>query len=165
MTIKTSGVDHIHFNVRNMKRLNELMEQLFGADMTQVGLLEHLGMYNTTIFFPEGDTKAFLDVFQSADDNSSIAKHIDERGEGVSYVSFRVEGIEDAAEHAKKCGLKEVSRIGFRGLKQVQFDTYAEIGFDIEFVEYEPTFEEQVEEVRERCRNGETVDGLRYVEL
>ena len=48
-------------------------------------------------------------------------------------------------------------------MKQVQFDTRAELGFLLEFVEYEPGFAEDLARIKERLRAGETVDGLRYV--
>lgn len=165
MTIRTSGIDHVHFNVHRMKRFREIMEQLFGTDMTPVGLLEPFGFLNSCVYFPDGDTKVFMDVFQPVDDSSYVAKHLRARGQGVSFVAFRVEDLDRAAEHAKKCGLREISRNGYRGMKQVQFDTDEDLGFMLEFVEYEPTFHAELERIKERCRNGETVDGLRYVDI
>lgn len=165
MTIKTLGIDHIHFNVLNLKRFREIMKQLFGPDITPIGYLKPHGMYNSCVSFADATAQTFLDVFQAASESSYVAEHIRQRGQGVSYVSFKVEGIEAAAAHAAKCGLTETSRIGYRGMKQVQFDTYDELGFQLEFVEYEPTFGEDLAKVKERLRAGETVDGLSYVEL
>ncbi len=165
MTIKTLGIDHIHFNVVNIKRFLEIMEQLFGPDITPIAHLQPLEIYNACVTLPDASVQPFLDVFQAADESSPVDKYIRKRGQGVSIVSFRVEDIEAACIHAVKCGLREVSRIGYRGEKQAQFDTFAELGFMLEFVEYAPDFAEDLAEVRERMRAGETVDGLRYVTL
>ncbi|MCA9505106.1 MAG: VOC family protein [Myxococcales bacterium] len=165
MTIRTSGIDHVHFNVHRLKRFREIMEQLFGAEMTPVGLLEQFGFYNSCVYFREGDTKVFMDVFQAANESSYVAKHVAERGQGVSFVAFRVDDLEQAAEHAKRCGLREISRDGYHGMKQVQFDTFEDLGFNLEFVEYAPHFHDELERIKAQCREGETVDGLRYVDL
>ena len=165
MTIKTSGIDHVHFNVHRLKRFREIMTQLFGAEMTPVGLLEPFGFYNSCVYFEGPDTKVFMDVFQPAEESSVVGQHLNDRGQGVSFVAFRVDDLEQAAQHASSCGLREVSRDGYRGMKQGQFDTFADLGFNLEFVEYEPHFHEELEKIKERCRRGETVDGLRYVDL
>jgi len=170
MTIRTSGIDHVHFNVRDLPRFLDIMCRLFGAEMTPIGLLESLGMYNASVYTgaphgaSAGRARAFLDVFQPANESSAVAKHIRERGQGVSLVAFRVDDLDAAAEHAARCGLREISRLGYRGLKQVQYDTYEELGFQLELVAYEEGFEADLEEVKRRLRAGETVDGLRYAE-
>lgn len=165
MTIKTSGIDHIHFNIRNIKRFLEIMQQLFGPDITPINQLQPLGFYNASVTFdPTNAAQAFLDVFQSATDDSFVANHIRNHGQGVSFVSFRVDDLEGAAAHAAKCGLREISRDGYRGMKQVQFDTMDELGFYLEFVSYEPGFHAELEEIKKRMRKGETVDGLSYVD-
>ncbi len=166
MAIKTSGIDHIHFNVRHMKRFLEIMGGLFDIDATKVGHLQPLDLYNSVVHLAGADAgQPFLDIFQPASETSPVARVINKRGEGVSFISFRVENIEAAAEHAAKCGLREISRIGFQGEKQVQFDTIDTLGFMLEFVEYEPDFDAQLVELKRRLTAGETVDGLRYVEL
>ena len=75
------------------------------------------------------------------------------------------DGFDQAAEHAKRCGLREISRDGYHGMKQVQFDTFEDLGFNLEFVEYAPHFHDELERIKAQCREGETVDGLRYVDL
>lgn len=164
MTIKTHGIDHIHFNVRNLPRFREIMEQLFGPDITPIGHLQQFGFYNSCVSFPEGDSQSFLDVFQGERDDSFVSRHIRERGQGVSFVAFRVDDLEAAAAHAAKCGLREISRDGYRGMKQVQYDTMEELGFYLELVSYEPGFHAELEEIKKELRKGATVDGLSYVD-
>lgn len=163
MAIKTLGIDHIHFNVFDLQRFRELMQKLFGAEMTPVGHLEPLGLFNSCVSFRDVARAPFMDVFQPANESSQIAEHLRRHGQGVSFVSFRVENIEAAAQHALDCGLHEISRTGYRGMKQVQFDTFDELGFMLELVEYEPGFEQDLAAVKERLNAGETVDGLRYM--
>jgi hypothetical protein len=165
MTIKVLGIDHIHINVRRLQRFREIMQQLFGPDITPVGHLEPFGFYNSCVSFPESSARPFLDVFQPANDEGFVGRYIREHGQGVSFISFQVENLDQAAEHAARCGLKEISREGYRGMKQVQFDTFEELGFYLEFVEYEPGFHVELEEIKRQLRAGATVDGLTYVDL
>lgn len=165
MTIKTSGIDHIHFNVNHLNKFRDLMEKLFGADITPVAHLAPLAFYNSCISFPGSEQAPFMDVFQAADDSGPVARQIARHGQGVSVVAFRVEDIDQAAQHARSCGLREVSREGYRGMHQVQFDTHEALGFMLELVAYDANFEEQLDDIKAHLRNGETVDGLRYVEL
>ena len=50
-------------------------------------------------------------------------------------------------------------------MRQVQYDTLDLLGFMLEFVSYDPGFREDLEAVKARLREGETVDGLHYVDL
>lgn len=165
MAIKTLGIDHIHFNVIQLRRCLDLMEKLFGPDITPVAQVQPLHMFNACISFPGATTQPFMDVFQAANAASPVAEHIRRHGQGVSYVAFRVEDIDVACAHARACGLEEVSRAGYRGMKQAQFDTFDILGFQLEFVEYEPGHAADLAEVKGRLLAGETVDGLSYVDL
>ncbi len=166
MAIKCAGIDHIHFNVPSLNKFKEIMGQLFDLDATKIGHMDAFGFYNSTMKIVGTDAgQPYLDVFQSARDDGEVANFVKAKGPCVSYISFRVENLDAAAEHAKKCGLKEISRAGYRGMKQVQFDTFDTLGFMLEFVEYEPSFWQELEGIKTRLNEGQTVDGLRYVEL
>ena len=81
MAIKTSGIDHIHLNVRDLKRLLGIMNRLFCTETTPVGRLEPLGMYNATMKLTGADTRQpFLDLFQPAREYSDVAWIIRDRG-------------------------------------------------------------------------------------
>lgn len=166
MAIRTSGIDHIHLNVRDLKRLLGVMNQLFDTDTTPVSTLEPFGFFNATMQLAGADAgQPFLDLFQPASDEGEVGQILRERGPGVSYIAFRVDDLEAAAAYAARCGLREVSRNGYRGMRQVQYHTIEELGFNLEFVEYAPGFHEELEGIKSRMRAGETVDGLKYVDL
>ena len=107
MTIRTFGIDHVHFNVRRIKRFLEIMERLFGADIKPISQLAQLGAYNASVHFPaKGMTPSFPDVFQPGGDSDQAPEHIRDHGQGMSHVVFRVENIEDTVLHAANCGLR-----------------------------------------------------------
>ena len=67
MAITALGIDHIHFEVRDLKRMRELLNRLFDNDMTPVGHLEPFGFYNSTMYLRGAVAgQPFLDMFQPA---------------------------------------------------------------------------------------------------
>ncbi|MDY0065634.1 MAG: VOC family protein [Steroidobacteraceae bacterium] len=162
MAIKTSGIDHIHLNIPSLDRFLDLMTRLFEFEPGASALIHSIRARNASMRLtgaPAG--QLFLDVFEPASPDSPVAQHMKERGASVSYISFRVDDIEEAAAHAARCGLREVSRVGFPGLmKQVQFDTMDVLGFHLELVEYAPGHEAAIKEIQRRLAAGEPVEGL-----
>lgn len=162
MAIKTSGIDHIHLNIPSMDRFRDVMKQLFDLDATRIAQVDSILAYNSSIRLIGADAgQPFLDVFEPASPQSPVSQHMQQRGEGVSYISFRVENLEEAAAHAARCGLREVSRLGFPGImRQVQYDTINVLGFHLELVEYAPGHEAGIKEIQRRLAAGEHVEGL-----
>jgi len=162
MAIKTFGIDHIHVNVRSMDRFRDLMKQLFDLDASRIGHIESIRADNATVRLRGADAgQPFLDVFESDDPQSPIRRLVDKRGPCVSFVSFRVENIEEAAAHAARCGLREISRVGFAGVeKQVQYHTADVLGFNLEFVEHEPGYAAAIADIQRRLAAGEPVEGI-----
>ncbi|MEZ4355341.1 MAG: hypothetical protein R3F16_16995 [Myxococcota bacterium] len=168
MTIRTSGIDHVHFNVHRLSALPRDHGAALRRRDAIVGLLaEQFGFYNSCVYFREGDTKVFMDVFRPRTSRATWRSTWPSAARASpSSVALRVDDLEQAAEHAKRCGVaKEISRDGYRGMKQVQFDTFEDLGFNLEFVEYAPHFHDLFRADQGACREGETVDGLRYVDL
>jgi hypothetical protein len=162
MGIKTSGIDHIHVNIPSMDRFRDVMKQLFDLDATRIAHVDSILAYNSSMRPNGADAgQPFLDVFEPASSDSPVSQHMQQRGVSVSYISFRVENLDEAAEHAARCGLREVSRMGFPGImKQVQYDTMDVLGFHLELVEYAPGAEAGIKEIQRRLAAGEPVEGL-----
>lgn len=162
MAIKTHGIDHIHLHVRSMDRFRDLMKQLFELDASRISHIDSILAHNAVVRLGgAGAGQPFLDVFEASTPQSPIARYMARHGQGVSYISFRVEDIEEAARHAARCGLREISRVGFPGVeKQVQFDTLELLGFNLELVEHEPGYDAAIAEIQRRLAAGEPVEGI-----
>ncbi|WP_436777571.1 VOC family protein [Yinghuangia sp. YIM S09857] len=162
MTIKTTGVDHIHVYLRESKEMVDLFRRLFGAEASIPSLVNVMGAVNTTVRFPGGGGHApFLDVFEATDLDGPVKDYLAASGQGVSILAFRVEDIDAAAAHAASCGLREISRLGFPGvMRQVQYDTADAYGFVLELTQYEPDAEEKIAEMQRRKAAGLPVEGL-----
>jgi hypothetical protein len=162
MAIRTSGLDHIHINVRDLTGFMDLFDRLFEGAHTVHSEIESIEAFNATFRFSDATSSPFLDVFEAAGGQGPVARTVELRGEGVAILSFRVDDIDTAAAHAVDCGVREVSRIGFPGvMKQVQFHPADTFGFQLELVEYLPGYEEHIAEIQRKKAAGEAVEGLR----
>lgn len=167
MAIKVLGVDHIHVNNRDIRKARELLTRLFDSDTSPVADFEPFRAYNSTVFLRDTEGRQpYLDLFEPTTPDGPVGGVMASGGgPSVSYVSFRVENLEEAAAHAESLGLREVSRIGFGEMRQIQYDTREVLGFMVELVHYGPGFWESLEDIKQRLAAGETVLGLRYVDL
>lgn len=59
-----------------------------------------------TAFIPSGDSE--IELLQATAEDSPIAKFIENKGEGIQHIAFRVDNIEEALQELKK---KEVRLI------------------------------------------------------
>ena len=165
MGIRVLGLDHIHVETRDLKRARDLVARLFDVDATHAAEMPAHGFVNVSMMLRGAPNQPFLDMFQSTRPDGFVGRTFSKKGPGVSYLSFRVENLDEAAAHAASLGLEEVSRVGYRSMRQVQFDTLEPLGFMLEFVEYGPGFWEEQASVNERLARGEEVEGLRWVDL
>lgn len=162
MKIKTSGLDHVHVYVNDLTATLELLGRLFECDETLQSVVESIGSYNAQVRFPESTASPFLDMFEPMSADGAAARVIQRHGECVAMLSFRVDDLDTAVDHAVTCGLREISRVGFPGImKQVQFHPADTAGFQLEFVQYEPDAHQRIAEIQERKRAGDPVPGLR----
>jgi len=71
-----------------------------------------------TAFFKLGNTK--IELLESTDSESSIAKFIEKKGAGLHHIAFAVTDVDKSLEEAAAKGIKlidEHSRKGAEGLK------------------------------------------------
>ena len=159
--IRTSGLDHVHVVVRDVDGFGDLMTRLFECTRTMPSEILGLDAINTSVRFGGMVRPCFLDVFEPTGGVGPVAGLLEARGPGVSILSFGVDDLDAAAEHAQTCGLRELSRVGFPGvMKQVQFDPDSSFGVMLEFVEYEPDADETIAEIQRRKTLGLPVEGL-----
>ena len=109
-------ITHIGVAVRDLKYSTELFSKLLGVkeDLTELVAEQEV---NAT-FFKIGD--GGIELLESTGPDSSIAKFIEKRGEGVHHLSFEVDNIENEIERLKKEGFTMVDdkpRVGADGYR------------------------------------------------
>ena len=95
-------VEHIGIAVKNLKNSNELFAKLFGKDYFKIEKVESEGV--STSFFMLGETK--IELLEATNENSSIAKFIEKKGEGIHHIAYEVDNILEEMARLKKEGFE-----------------------------------------------------------
>jgi methylmalonyl-CoA/ethylmalonyl-CoA epimerase len=99
-------IDHLGIAVKNLDAANELWEKLLGTPYYKI---ENVASERvSTAFFAAGEPK--IELLESTDENSAIAKFIEKRGEGIHHVAFEVEDIYLEMQRLENQGFTLISR-------------------------------------------------------
>jgi len=82
-------VEHIGIAVKDLAASNTLFEKLLGTPHYKTEEVESEQVI--TSFFKSGETK--IELLESRDEKSAIAKFIAKRGEGIHHIAFEVDDI------------------------------------------------------------------------
>ena len=108
-------IDHVGIAVRSLEAAIKAYEAI-GLKVSSTDTVANEAV--KVAFLPIGDTR--LELLEPIAPESSIAKSIERRGEGVHHIALRVENIEESMRLAKEKGLQlvnETPRIGAHGRK------------------------------------------------
>ncbi|MBA4365538.1 MAG: methylmalonyl-CoA epimerase [Coprothermobacter sp.] len=110
------NIDHIGIAVSSLQESLSFWETSLGIELH--GIEEVTEQHVRTAFLPVGDTEVELLEPTSAD--SSVAKFIEKRGEGLHHIAIRVDDIEAALAELKAKGVQlidETPRNGAGGAR------------------------------------------------
>jgi len=99
-------IEHIGIAVKNINDSNALFEKLFGKEHYKIEMVESEGV--STSFFMLGDTK--IELVAATHENSSIAKFIEKKGEGIHHIAYAVDNIEKEMERLKNEGFELINQ-------------------------------------------------------
>ena len=99
-----SHIEHLGIAVKSLEEAIPYYEQVLGLKCYNIE--EVADQKVKTAFFKVGQTK--IELLEPTSEESTIAKFIEKRGQGVHHVAFAVEGIEGALAEAES---KEVALI------------------------------------------------------
>lgn len=83
------NIDHIGIAVNNLSNSEDLFSKLLNVKPYKREKVESEAV--TTSFFKTGETK--IELLESTNENSAIAKFIEKKGEGIHHIAFEVEDI------------------------------------------------------------------------
>jgi methylmalonyl-CoA/ethylmalonyl-CoA epimerase len=95
-------IEHIGIAVKDLNASNELFKKLFGKEHYKVEAVESEGV--STSFFMLGETK--IELLEASNSNSTIAKFIEKKGEGIHHIAYEVDNIEREMERLKSEGFE-----------------------------------------------------------
>jgi methylmalonyl-CoA epimerase len=97
-------IDHIGIAVKSLKSAKSIYEKL-GLSISPEETVEHEQV--RVVMIPLGDSR--LELLEATSENSTIAKFIARRGEGLHHVCLRVPDLAAAVARMKKDGVRLVS--------------------------------------------------------
>jgi len=111
-----TGLDHIGIAVNKIDEALNVFEKTLGLKVEKVMPVEERKL--KIAFLLVGETK--IELLEPTDKESTVAKFIEKRGEGIQHIAFTVTGIENTLSQLKEKGVElidEKPRIGAEGGK------------------------------------------------
>jgi methylmalonyl-CoA/ethylmalonyl-CoA epimerase len=104
-------IEHIGIAVHDLENSNELFSKLFGQPAYKTEEVASEGV--KTSFFMCGPNK--IELLEATNENSSIAKFLEKKGEGIHHIAFDVEDICAEIERLKLEGFTVLNEIPKKG--------------------------------------------------
>ena len=104
-------IEHLGIAVKDLNKSNELFKKLLGEQSYKTEAVDSESV--TTSFFKVGDQK--IELLEASEPNSTIARFIERRGEGMHHLAFHVESIDEEIERLEKEGFEFVSKPPTKG--------------------------------------------------
>ena len=104
-------IEHIGIAVKNLEASNILFEKLLGVPHYKIEEVASEGV--RTSFFKSGPNK--IELLEATKPDSTIAKYLEKKGEGIHHVAFSVEDIVSEIERLKGEGFVVLNEIPKKG--------------------------------------------------
>ncbi len=101
----TKKIDHIGIVVKDATSKLSLYRDFLGLRKIEVEELADRGIRVYMVYV--GESK--IELLEPMNEESEIAKFLQNRGEGIHHIAFNVEGINEAVELAKGLGFQPLS--------------------------------------------------------
>ena len=114
--MKISHIEHIGIAVESIERVLPYFEKVLG--LTCYNIEEVADQKVKTAFLKCGEVK--LELLEATSPDSTIAKHIEKRGEGIHHLAFCVEdGVDQALAEVEAAGIKLIDKAPRKGAENL----------------------------------------------
>ena len=112
--MKISRIEHLGIAVKSIEEALPYYEQVLGFECYNIETVEDQKV--RTAFLKVGETK--IELLEATSPESTIAKFIENRGEGIHHIAYKVEdGVANALADAKEIRtIDKAPRAGAEGL-------------------------------------------------
>jgi len=104
-------IEHIGIAVSNLEQSAKLFELLLGKAAYKEETVESEKV--NTLFFELGESK--IELLKSLNEDGTISKFIEKRGEGFHHIAFAVDDINEEMERLKIAGFQLLNTIPKKG--------------------------------------------------
>ncbi len=99
-------IEHIGIAVRNIEEQLPYYEQILGLKCYNIEVVEDQKV--KTAFFKVGETK--IELLEPTSEDSTIAKFIEKRGEGVHHIAYATKSVKEALKKADEKGVRLIDK-------------------------------------------------------
>ncbi len=92
--LKTNYVDHVSIAVKNLKKAEEDLKQIFGREPD--GRYKDYDEKIAVVYFMVGPTA--VEIMEDLDGTGAVARFVEKHGEGVMVLSFNVESVTESLD-------------------------------------------------------------------
>ena len=113
MTVLTE-IDHVAIAVRDLEAAIAYYRETYGAEVAHREVVEKDGVEEALL--PVADS--YVQLLTPVRDDSPVTKYLENKGEGIHHIGYRVDDVAAALERVKATGhrvIDEVPRPGSRG--------------------------------------------------
>lgn len=132
--MKILKIDHIGVAVRSIEGTGAFYSEILGLENKGSETVAEQKV--TTAFFPVGESE--VELLESTAPDGPVARYIENKGEGIQHIAFRVADIEEALAELKAKGVRlidEKPRRGAGGAKIAFLHPKATFGVLVELCE------------------------------
>ena len=104
-------IEHIGIAVRNIEEQLPYYEDVLGLKCYNIETVEDQKV--KTAFFMVGQTK--IELLEPTSEDSTVAKFIEKKGEGVHHIAYATKNINDALKEVESKGVKLIDKEGRAG--------------------------------------------------
>ena len=115
LPFKVLCIEHVALAVKDVDAPSNLFGSLLGIEHTSSEEITDQKV-NTHIF---DTTEGKIELLDAVSDDSPISKFLENRGEGIHHIAFKVDKLQPALDYLKNNGIKlidETPKIGAEGL-------------------------------------------------
>jgi methylmalonyl-CoA/ethylmalonyl-CoA epimerase len=99
-------IEHIGIAVRSIEEQIPYYEEILGLKCYNIETVEDQKV--KTAFFKVGETK--IELLEPTSEDSTIAKFIEKRGEGVHHIAYATKSVKDALKKAEEKGVRLIDK-------------------------------------------------------
>ncbi|MCL2247101.1 MAG: methylmalonyl-CoA epimerase [Lentimicrobiaceae bacterium] len=106
-----SHIEHIGIAVKDLASAIPYYEEVLGLKCYNIEEVAEQKV--KTAFFKVGETK--IELLEPTSEESTVAKFIEKKGEGVHHIAFHVDGVAKALEECESKGIQLIDKAPRKG--------------------------------------------------
>ncbi|MCL1867471.1 MAG: methylmalonyl-CoA epimerase, partial [Paludibacter sp.] len=104
--MKPTHIEHLGIAVKNLETAIPYYEKVLGLKCYNIETVEDQKV--KTAFFKVGQTK--IELLEPTSEESTIAKFIEKKGEGVHHIAFAVDNVANALAEVEAAGVQLIDK-------------------------------------------------------